>query len=145
MDSILPPDHILNSNGLRYFMYTTVYGIFNIIPAPVIYAAVAYENQYELKLELMQSVQVYFEDFLSDCVLATRVDGSNPISIAFACGISVICSFGAATVLVCSHVIWRLTSKVGIIGSARYKAQQRQLFLSLVFMVKNLKTSRTFV
>ena len=135
MDSILPPAHFLKSKLLRYFIYTIAYGLLTILPAPVLYASMAYENQYELKQDLMQSVQVYLEDFMSDCVLVASLGGSNPIIIGVACIGMALCCSGVAIVLLCSYVIWRLTSKVGIIGSVRYKAQQRQLFLSLVIMV----------
>lgn len=135
MDAILPTNHPLNSRFLRYTVYISVYVLLPILPAPILYIAATYEDQHELKQRLVQSFAIYYDDFMSEEILAAEIDGSNPIATCIVIGIILACISGTGIVSLSCYVILQLTSKTGKTGSTRYKAQQRHLFVALVIMV----------
>lgn len=135
MDAILPPGHVLDSKVLRYFVYIMVYVIFTIYPIPLFYFAYSYEDQNELKQDLLRIYSLYYDDFMSAKVAAVRMDGTNPFPFIIIYTFLFYCIFAITTMLISSSVIWKLTGNAGAIGSVRYRTQQRQLFLALVIMV----------
>lgn len=143
MDAILPAEHILNSRYLRYSVYSSVYAVLPLVTAPILYFAADYDDPHALKQHLVQIYEIYYEDFMSDDVLATEINGSNPISTFIIVSMIIGCILGIVMVSISSYVIWQLTSKAGKNDSTRYKAQQRHLFLALVIMV-TFNSSRFF-
>lgn len=138
MNAILPKMHLFNSKLLRGLLYFSIYGVIDIVlPVPLFYAALTYENQTKLKTELLQEYLVYYEDFMSDNVLVVRFGNDNPFATAIVLLLLTGSLLGLGLIVLCTAMIFYYTHKRMVHTSERSRQHQRSLFIALASMVSN--------
>lgn len=134
---LLPPNHALHNRGLRYTIYGCAYIVCNILPVPLIYLALNYQDQTTWKIQWFNELHIELPGFWRAEVWAVRMEGNYWALIN---SILITVAISSSTVIICAstYLIYNTIKDATKAISTHAKRHHSRVLWSLLSLVREL-------